>query len=226
MLIEAAVETLDDAIRAVAEGAGRLEVCADLARGGTTPGPGMLRVIRAAVDVPLMVMIRPRPGPFRFSAGECEAMLADIAHGMRAGADGMVIGVLSASGTVDEEWTRRLVEAARPLPVTFHRAFDRTPDLEASLELLASLGVSRVLTSGGAATALEGRDRLRRLRERGGSRIGVLPGGGIRATNAAAIALATGATELHVGFPMDTPPGRIAEAVAALGTGPKRPILS
>lgn len=216
VLIEAAVETLEGAILAEREGAGRLEVCGDLARGGITPGPGVLRVIRQAIEIPLMVMIRPRPGSFRFSPGECEAMLADVAHARRAGADGVVIGLLTARGGIDREWTARLVEAADPLPVTFHRAFDRTPDLEESLELLAGVGVCRVLTSGGMPTAMEGRDRLRRLQELGGGRIRILPGGGVRATNAAAIALTTGGGELHVGFPMDAPPGRIAEVAAAL----------
>jgi copper homeostasis protein len=216
MLVEAAVETLDGAIRAEREGAGRLEVCGDLARGGTTPGPGLLRAIRAAVEIPLMVMIRPRPGPFQFSLGECEAMLADIAHARRAGADGVVIGVLTPGGEIDREWTRRLVESASPLPVTFHRAFDLTPDFAGSLELLTGLSVARILTSGGGATAMEGRDGLRRLVQLSRGRIGVLPGGGIRAANAGAIALAAAAGELHVGFPIDAPPGRIAEVVAAL----------
>jgi copper homeostasis protein len=218
MLVEAAVETLDGAILAEREGAGRLEVCGDLAGGGITPGPGLLRVTRAAVEIPLMVMIRPRPGSFQFSPGECEAMLADIAQARRAGADGVVIGVLGSDGCIEAQWTARLVDAARPLPVTFHRAFDRTPDLEASLLLLAELGVSRILTSGGGATAMEGRERLRRLVQLAQDRIGVLPGGGVRATNAGAIALATGVSELHVGFPMDATPGRIREVLAALSS--------
>lgn len=145
-------------------------------------------------------------------------MLADIAHARRAGADGVVVGVLSPNGSIDAAWTRRLVEAARPMPVTFHRAFDGTADLETSLELLAGLGITRILTSGGAATAMEGRERLRRLTAQARGRIGVLPGGGIRATNAGAIALVTGASELHVGYPIDAPAGRVAEVVAALAS--------
>lgn len=218
MLIEAAIETLEEARGAAAEGAGRLEVCGDLARGGITPGAGLLASIRKALDLPLMVMVRPRPGAFQFSADECEGMLHDIRHAKRAGADGVVIGVLRADRTIDRDWTRRLVEAAHPMPVTFHRAFDETPDLEASLELLAGAGVRRVLTSGGASTAADGASRLQSLTARAGDRIGVLPGGGVRAENAVAIARATGWRELHVGYPMGVAPGRIRDVLAALRT--------
>lgn len=216
MLIEAAVETLEEACRAVDEGAGRLEVCGDLAHGGITPGAGLLASIRQAVDVPLLAMVRPRPGGFQFSEGECVGMLADIRHAKRAGADGVVIGVLKRDRTIDIDWTGRLVDAASPLPVTFHRAFDETPDLEASLDLLATAGVRRVLTSGGAPTAAEGAARLQALVARGAGRIGVLPGGGVRSENAVAIARATGWSELHVGYPMGVAPGRISAVLAAL----------
>lgn len=217
MLIEAAVETLEDACRAAAEGAGRLEVCGDLARGGITPGAGLLASIRHALDLPLMVMVRPRPGRFQFSVGECDGMLADIRHARRAGADGVVIGVLRPDRTIDTDWIRRLVESAFPLPVTFHRAFDETPDLEASLEALVKAGVRRVLTSGGSATAAEGVPRLQQLAARAGTRIGILPGGGVRAENAVAIMRAVGTGELHVGYPMGVTPGRIRAVVTALG---------
>lgn len=219
MLIEAAVETLADACAAVEEGAGRLEVCGDLARGGITPGTGLLASIRRVVDVPLMVMVRPRPGEFRFGPGECEGMLEDIRQAKRLGADGLVIGALLADGTIDRDWTRRMVETAHPLPTTFHRAFDCTPDLAASLEALIASGVRRVLSSGGAATAAEGVPRLEALAARAGGRIGILPGGGIRSTNAPAIARATGTGELHVGYPMGTAPGRVRAVLAALISG-------
>lgn len=217
MLIEAAVETLEDARRAAAEGAGRLEICGDLARGGITPGAGLLASIRRALDLPLMVMVRPRSGGFQFSEAECEGMLDDIRHAKRAGADGVVVGVLREDRTIDRDWTRRLVEVASPLPVTFHRAFDETPDLEASLDLLMAVGVRRVLTSGGAATAAEGATRLQALVARGSGRIGILPGGGVREGNAVAIARTVGSGELHVGYPMGTAPGRISAVLRALG---------
>ncbi len=216
ILVEAAVETLEGATQAVREGAGRLEVCGNLAQGGITPGPGLLRSIRAAVDLPLMVMIRPRPGPFRFSPGECEAMLADIAHARRAGADGMVIGVLNREKAIDLEWTSRLVDAAQPFPVTFHRAVDQTQDVVASCELLAQLGVTRVLTSGRAASAMEGVATLARLQGCLGDRLVILPGGGVRGANAGVIVRATAVTEVHVGFPLDAEAGRVGEVVRAV----------
>lgn len=214
ILIEAAVETLDGALQAEREGAGRLELCADLPRGGTTPGPGLLRSVRARLEIPIFVMIRPRPGDFRFGSEECQSMLWDIAEAKRAGADGVVIGVLDRAGEVDREWTTRLVEAVRPLKVTFHRAVDRTRDVAASVELLAGLGVDRVLTGAGPGSAIEGVQGLAKLIKTFGSRIAILPGGGVRASNALEIVKVTGTRELHVGFPAEAEAGRIAEVVA------------
>ncbi len=216
ILIEAAVETLDGALAAEREGAGRLELCADLPRGGTTPGPGLLRSVRAQLEIPLFVMIRPRPGSFQFSAAECESMLWDIAEAKRTGADGVVIGVLDQGNAIDRQWTERLAKAAKPLKVTFHRAVDRTADLAGSIELLASLGVDRVLTGGGPGSAIDGVKLLSELLRRMGSKISILPGGGVRASNAAAIVRQTGSVELHVGYPADVEAGRIAEVVAAV----------
>jgi copper homeostasis protein len=216
ILIEAAVETLNGAVAAAGEGAGRLELCGDLPRGGTTPGPGLLRSVRAQLEIPIFVMIRPRPGEFRFTGEECESMLWDIAEAKRAGADGVVIGVLNQRNEIDCEWTERLVKAARPLKVTFHRAIDRTPDLTRSIELLAGLGVDRVLTGGGPGTALAGVKMLAQLARNPGSKISILPGGGVRAANAAQILRETGLAELHVGYPAEAEPGRIAEVVSAV----------
>jgi copper homeostasis protein len=216
ILIEAAVETLDGALQAEREGAGRLELCADLPRGGTTPGPGLLRSVRTALEIPIFVMIRPRPGDFRFSVEECESMRWDIAEAKRAGADGVVIGVLDGAGEVDREWTGRLLESAKPLRVTFHRAVDRTRDVAKSVELLAELGVDRVLTGAGPGSAIEGVQGLAKLIKSVGSRIAILPGGGVRASNAAEIVRVTGTRELHVGFPAGAEAGRIAGVVACI----------
>jgi copper homeostasis protein CutC len=217
VLVEAAVETVASAIQAEREGAGRLELCSDLPRGGTTPGPGMLRAVRVRVDVPLHVMIRPRPGGFQFSTAECEAMIWDIAEAKRTGADGVVIGVLDRQGLVDREWTARLVKAARPLAVTFHRAVDVTPEIGVAVETLAQLGIDRVLTSGGAATALQGLKALAALVREFGARIGIMPCGQIRADNAARIVKASRAAEVHVGVPTEAEPERLRSVVAALG---------
>lgn len=216
VLVEAAVDTITSAVAAEREGAGRLELCADLPRGGVTPSAGVLRAVRARVDLPIHVMIRPRPGDFHFSARECQAMLWDIAEARRAGADGIVLGLLTRDGLIEREWTARLMAAARPMSATFHRAVDATPNVAVAIEELASLGIDRVLTSGGASSALQGAAMLKRLIQAFGARIGILPGGQVRAANAAEIVRVTGACELHVGFPREAEPGRIAEVASAL----------
>lgn len=176
-----------------------------------------MRAVRARVEIPLHVMIRPRSGDFHFSTAECEAMIWDIAEAKRAGADGVVIGALNQQGLVDREWTARLVQVARPLVVTFHRAVDATPEIGVAVESLAHLGVDRVLTSGGAATAQQGLKALGALVREFGTRIGIMPCGQIRADNVVRIAKATRATEIHVGFPAESEPERLQAVVAAVG---------
>ncbi|MBK8003072.1 MAG: copper homeostasis protein CutC [Gemmatimonadetes bacterium] len=216
ILVEAAVETLDGAVQAERDGAGRLELCADLARDGTTPSAGLIREVRQRVDIPVHVIIRPRPGDFHYDAGELAVMLADIRECRRAGVDGVVIGALTAAGAVDREMTARLLAAARPLRVTFHRAADATPDLGATVALLAELGVDHVLTSGGAPTALEGAERLAGLERIFGRSIGILAGGSVRADRVAELVRRTGVRQVHVGFPWGAPADRIAGVVASL----------
>jgi copper homeostasis protein len=219
VLVEAAVETVAGAIAAVQDGAGRLEICGDLPRGGTTPSAGLLRAIRTRVDAPLHALIRPRPGDFQYSVAELEAMLWDIAEAKRTGLEGVVIGALDPVGQVDREWIRRLVTAARPMAVTFHRAVDATPEIGVAVETLVSLGIERVLTSGGAATAEQGLRTLVALTREFGQRIGILPGGQVRARNVARIIQSTGVSEVHIGFPADAEPDRVREVVAALADG-------
>lgn len=216
ILVEAAVETLDGAVQAERDGAGRLELCADLARDGTTPSAGLIREVRQRVDIPVHVIIRPRPGDFHYDAGELAVMLADIRECRRAGVDGVVIGALTAAGAVNREMTARLLAAARPLRVTFHRAADATPDLGATVALLAELGVDHVLTSGGAPTALEGAERLAGLERIFGRSIGILAGGSVRADRVAELVRRTGVRQVHVGFPWGAPADRIAGVVASL----------
>jgi copper homeostasis protein len=217
VLIEAAVETLEGSVEAVREGADRLELCADLAAGGLTPDPELVRAVRAAVNVPVIIMIRPRPGDFNYGPQERRGMLDQIQLAKAAGAQGVVFGVLTPVGLVDEEWTAQLTAAAHPLSATFHRAVDATPDLEASVDVLARLGVNRVLTSGGAATAEQGLRQLGRLVHQFGRRIGILPGGQVRAENAGRIVRRLGVSEIHVGYPTGAEAGRIATVRSALG---------
>jgi copper homeostasis protein len=196
-LLEVCVDSLAGALAAQAGGAERIELCARLDLGGLSPPAELLDAALARAVLPHHVMVRPRAGEFVYSRDELDAMQRQIAvlHGTRA--RGVVLGMLTPGREIDVEGTARLVARARPLAVTFHRAFDEVRDLEAALETLIELGVERVLTSGGAATAFEGRSVLRKLVARAAGRIVVMPGGGVRAHNAAQILADTGAGELH-----------------------------
>lgn len=198
VLIEACVDSVASALAAASGGAHRLELCDDLVEGGTTPSAGMIALVRERVPLALHVLVRPRGGDFLYSADDVAVMLRDIAVARELGADGVVIGALTPDGAIDVPLTRRLARAARPLRLTFHRAFDFTRDLPASLEALAGIGVERVLTSGGAASALDGMGTIAELRQRAAGRITILAGGGITEENAARIVRGTGVRELHV----------------------------
>lgn len=199
MLFEVAIESVADALAAERAGAGRLELCANLRDGGTTPSAGMLRAVMARVHLPMHAIIRPRAGDFLYAAEEVEVMLRDIEAAKGCGVQGIVGGALHANGTIDEDGTEALLEAAAPLPFTFHRAFDLTRDLDESLDTLMALGAARVLTSGGRATALEGRDVIRRLVQRARSHLVVMAGGGVRADHVVQLVAHSGVTEVHLG---------------------------
>lgn len=199
LLVEVAVATVGSAALAESAGAGRLELCADLVEGGVTPSVGMLMKVRERVRLPLFVLIRPRGGDFLFDGDEREVMLRDIAEAGARGADGVVIGALDPDGGVDEALTRRLAEAARPMAVTFHRAFDLVRDPARALETLIGLGIDRVLTSGQASSALLGSAAIAALAAQGAGRIIIMAGAGINEANAARIVRETGVREIHVG---------------------------
>jgi copper homeostasis protein len=196
VLLEVVVDAHEAIRRAVAGGAGRLEVCARLDLAGLTPQDDVLAAA-VATGVPCMAMVRPRGGSHVWKQGEHVALLQDVARVRALGAQGVVAGAITDDGRVDRALVAALVAAASPAPVTFHRAFDATTDPFEALETLVDLGVARILTSGGAADAFAGRFRLRELVERARGRIGILPGGGVRAHNAAEILTATGVSELH-----------------------------
>ena len=197
ILVEAAVESLDDARAAIAGGAGRLELCADLDVGGTTPGRSFVTAVLAEVHVPVLVMIRPRPGDFVYARAELGRMKDDIGSALGLGAAGVVFGALDASGRVDAVATRGLLAAARGARATFHRAIDDTPDVLEAIDSLASLGVACVLSSGAAPTALEGADTLAAMVARAGDVLQIVAGGGVRADNVAAIVRRSGVREVH-----------------------------
>ena len=200
-LLEVCVDSLERALAAQAGGAERIELCARLELGGLTPPRELLDAALARAAVSHHVMVRPRAGDYVYSRAEFEAMEHQIDGLLASGARGVVLGVMTRRGAIDPERTAVLVARARPLSVTFHRAFDAAPDLEDALETLIALGVDRVLTSGGAATALEGRAVLRKLVARAAERIVVMPGGGVRSHNAQQILAETGASELHSSTP-------------------------
>ncbi len=198
IVVEACVDSVESALAAARGGAHRIELCANLVEGGTTPSAGTLAVCRARLDIPIFVLIRPRGGDFLYSAAELAVMLEDIGRAKEAGAHGVVTGALRADGEIDADRTRELIAAARPLRVTFHRAFDVCRDAGRALETLIALGVDRVLTSGQAGTAPEGVETIARAVRQAAGRIAVLPGGGITVDNVADLVRATGVTEVHL----------------------------
>jgi len=198
VLVEACVDTVGSALAAQAGGAGRVELCANLVEGGTTPSLGAIALARERLGVPLFVIIRPRGGDFLYDADEVDVMRRDVGLARQLGADGVVLGALTPDGRVADVVTRALVDAARPMQATFHRAFDAARDPAEALDALLALGVDRVLTSGGAASALEGAAALAALVRRAGGRLAVLAGGGVTAANVGRVVAASGVREVHV----------------------------
>lgn len=197
VLFECCVDSVASAVAAAEGGAGRIELCANLIEGGTTPSAGLVSVCAERVAIPVFVIVRPRGGDFLYDDDELAVMIADIDIAKDAGAAGVVLGVLRANGTIDRDAVRRLLDQGNPLPVTFHLAFDMTRDLQASLDTLVELGVDRVLTSGGGATALDGADAIAALVRQAGERIVVMAGGGVRAAGVAELVRRTGVREVH-----------------------------
>ena len=197
VLLEVCVDSAADAVAAARGGADRVELCSGLIAGGLTPGPGTILVARRRLEIAMMVMVRPRGGDFLYDALEFEVMQQDVRAAKAAGADGVVFGLLNPDGTIDEERTARLTELARPLQVTFHRAFDMTRDPFEALETLAALGVDRVLTSGQETSVAAGLGLLADLVARAAERIVVMPGCGIRTHNVRQVLAVTGAREIH-----------------------------
>jgi copper homeostasis protein len=197
ILIEAAVESLEDALAAVAGGAHRLELCADLDAGGTTPDRALIVGVLARVKVPVVVMIRPRAGGFVYSRDELEHMRREVALALVLGAAGVVFGALTEDRRVDERAVRGLMRAAHGLPVTFHRAIDETADPLASLDTLRSLGVARVLSSGGAPAAVDGADTIAAMVGRAAGSMSIVAGGGVRWYNVVELVRRSGVREVH-----------------------------
>ena len=198
MLIEVCANSVESAIAAQAGGADRVELCAAIPEGGTTPSAGAIRAARKYLNLRLYVIIRPRGGDFCYSDLEFEIMKNDLLMAKEWGADGVVFGVLKSDGQVNIERSRELVECARPLSATFHRAFDMTPDPHEALEQIIRLGADRILTSGQKNQAIEGVDLIAELVKQAGDRIGILVGSGVNENNIDELRRKTGAREFHV----------------------------
>ncbi|HTZ47660.1 MAG TPA: copper homeostasis protein CutC [Verrucomicrobiae bacterium] len=199
-LLEITVESLDTALAAERGGADRIELCAELIHGGITPTVATLRKVYEELEIPIFCIIRPRAGNFVYNEKEFVRMKRDIAVARDLGIEGVVLGVLCANGFVDAERTAELVQWARPLEVTFHRAFDETPDQMQALEEVIATQATRILTTGAAATAIQGAERLKRLVDSAGKRIVIMPGGGLDAGNVSQVVAQTGAREFHSGL--------------------------
>lgn len=198
MRIEICVDSPDGALAAERGGADRVELCANLMEGGTTPSAGAIKTARSRIQIGLHVIIRPRGGDFLYTDSEMDVMREDIRVAKNSGADGVVIGCLCANGDIDKDRTAELIRLARPLKVTFHRAFDMCRDPSGALETLIELGIERVLTSGQESSCMEGLEQIAHLNRQARDRIIILPGGGITLRNAARIVEATGVVELHL----------------------------
>jgi copper homeostasis protein len=191
---------LEGALAAERAGVDRVELCIGLDDGGTTPSAELISEVTHRLRIPVFVLVRPRTGAFVYTDDEIEVMIESIERGIQAGAAGIVIGVLTPDRRVDVARTKVLLEAAGNVPVTFHRAFDVIAEQVEALELLVDLGVKRVLTSGGAATALEGAGAIATLRKTARGRIVIVAAGGIREHNVREVVARTGVSEVHGRF--------------------------
>lgn len=196
--LEVCVDSLESAISAQIAGADRIELCGNLIEGGTTPGYGTIVSVRNNLDIGVNVLIRPRGSDFFYSDPEFDIMRRDIEICGEAGIDGVVIGILLEDGSIDVDRTSRLVEIARPMNVTFHRAFDMCNNPVSGLEDIISTGAERVLTSGQKNSAEEGTELIHRLGKQARNRIIIMAGGGISESNIEQIARTTLVSEFHL----------------------------
>ena len=218
MTLEICLDSVESAVAARDGGAGRIELCSAMAAGGVTPSRGLIGAVRGAVRTRLHVLVRPRPGDFHYSAREQRVMADDVRAAGDLGADGVVVGALTARRALDARAMAGLVRAAGSMSVTFHRAFDDVLRRDEALERLIDLGVDRVLTSGGASAAFDGRREIARLVARSDGRITVMAGGGVDRRTVSRLVRETGVREVHA--------GSAAASFRTSGRGPYRARVS
>ncbi len=198
MLKEACVESLQEALLAQQRGANRIELCADLGIGGITPSYALIESAKKLLNIPVMVMIRPRGGNFVYTRYEIKSMLQSIDICKNIGVEGIVTGILTEAGDIDNILNRRLTERSYPLEVTFHKAIDATPDLVRSTEMIKQIkGFTRILTSGGAATAMEGAEKINEMIRAAGDKIRIIAAGKVTNENLGVIKRMINTDEFH-----------------------------
>jgi len=197
MTIEIVVYNIESALKAQEGGADRIELCDNPGEGGTTPSYGMIEAARQNVNLDVFVMIRPRGGDFHYSNYEFHCMKRDIDQCQKLSADGVVFGILNADGTLDKKRCKELIDRARPMKVTCHRAFDMTRDPIQTLEDCIEVGFDRILTSGHQTVASKGIDLIADLVKKANGRIAIMPGSGVNESAVEKIVSETGVNEIH-----------------------------
>jgi len=197
MTVEIVVYNIESAMKAQAGGADRIELCENPGEGGTTPSYGTIEIVRQNVTLDVFVMIRPRGGDFHYSSYEFHAMKRDISMCQKLSVDGIVLGILNPDGTIDKKRCKELIDKARPLKVTCHRAFDMTRDPFEALEDCIEAGFDRILTAGQQAQALKGASLISELIRKANGRIAIMPGSGVNENTVEEIVSTSGAKEIH-----------------------------
>lgn len=205
VILEICADSVESAVAAERGGAPRIELCSSLLEGGVSPSAGLIATVRRRLSIDVYVMIRPRGGDFCYSTAEFEAMEQDVLTAKQLGANGIVFGILKEDGDIDVRRTSRLIEIARPLKSTFHRAFDMSRDLSKSLADVIQTGADRVLTSGGEQNVEDGLPAIANLVRAAGSRVAIMAGGGVRESNVHRIIEETGVREIHASVRVQVP---------------------